>query len=220
MNYSSLFIVHLTEHQNAAQAPAMQAYMKNRFDFLGIKSPERKAALRSFIQTHGLPISKELDITTRELWSADKREIHYCAQELFFKGKGFRHKDSIELIEFMITHQSWWDTVDYIASNLCGSYFKLYPEAITENIMKWNSSENMWLVRASILFQLKYKEQIDVNLLQELMEPHLQSQEFFLQKAIGWMLRETSKWNPDFVIEYVRCNQLKPVSLREANKYI
>lgn len=220
MNYSSIFIEHISKHKNPAQAAGMEAYMKNRFSFIGVKSPERKAAMRSFIQTHGLPDLGDLDETITQFWNSDYREIHYCAQELYFRCKGFKPQASIEQIEFMITNQSWWDTVDFIASNLCGSYFKIYPEAISEKILEWNSSENLWLVRSSILFQLKYKGEINVQLLQILFDKHLVSKEFFIQKAIGWMLRETSKFNPEFVREYVHNNKLKPVSLREAKKYI
>jgi 3-methyladenine DNA glycosylase AlkD len=220
MNYASLFIDHMNKHQNPLQHKDMEAYMKNHFEFLGVKSPERKAAMRSFIQIHGLPKTSQLESNIKELWESEKREIHYCAQEIFFRSKGFKSKESIELIEYMLTNKSWWDTVDFVASNLCGSYFQRFPDRISTRIMHWNKSENIWLIRASMLFQLKYRDGIDVQLLENLFASHLNSREFFIQKAIGWMLRETSKFNPGFVKEYVQKSHLKPVSLREATKYI
>ena len=124
MSYASQLIAHLSKCTNLSQAPAMEAYMKHHFKFFGIKSEDRQAALKSFINAHGLPSDEIFESTIIELWQAKEREAHYCAQEIFFKKKWYKQPESIKLIETMLTTNSWWDSVDFIASNICGAYFK------------------------------------------------------------------------------------------------
>jgi len=107
----------------------------------------------------------------------------------------------------MITTKSWWDTVDFIAAKLVGDYFKKYPNQIGKYIQKWINSDNMWLQRTAILFQLKYKNQLDPKLLKYIIQSQLGSNEFFINKAIGWVLREYSKTNPTWVFNFVNTNE-------------
>lgn len=198
----------------------MEAYMKHQFSFLGTPSELRKQGLREHIQNFGLPSDDQFESVIRALWNIKKRELNYCAQELVSRKKWFQKKESIRLIEWMITSDSWWDTVDFIAASLVGAYFTSFPDQKEEIARQWNASSNMWLIRSSILFQLKYKEKTDTVLLSQLISPHLRSKEFFIQKAIGWSLRQVSKTNPEFVRAFIDSHDLKPVSQREAIKYI
>lgn len=197
----------------------MKAYLKDNFEFLGVKSGPRKLALRKTLDSLGMPSDDEFEETIRSLWSSPYREMHYCAQEVIDRKKWWRNKDSIGLLEELIRTNQWWDSIDYIASTLIGSYFD-YHVVDKKLILKWNKDDNFWVVRTSILFQLKYKEKTDLALLSSLMIPHLDSSEFFLQKAIGWALRQVSKTNPGFVRGFINEHSLKPVSKREAVKYI
>ncbi|NRA91436.1 MAG: DNA alkylation repair protein, partial [Psychroserpens sp.] len=126
----------------------------------------------------------------------------------------------IELYEYMVTHKSWWDTVDFIAAHLMGGYFKTYPELRASFCEKWLNSGHMWLQRCAILFQLKYKDQADTELLSHMIESLLGSKEFFINKAIGWMLREYSKTNPKWVLNYASKTDLSPLSRKEAIRLI
>lgn len=198
----------------------MAAYMKGHFEFYGIRSTQRKQIQREVIAEHGVPSDEDFDEVIEACWLSPKREMHYAAMELFDRKKWYRNEGSLARIEAMITSQSWWDTVDYIAATLCGKYFQLFPERISGVVGRWNQSDNLWLVRTTLLFQLKYKEAANKQLLTECIEPHLASTEFFLQKAIGWSLRQVSKTDPTFVRSFIDSHNLKPVSLREAKKYI
>ena len=106
-----------------------------------------------------------------------------------------------------------------IASNLVGNLFQKYPHLIPAYVSKWEKSDNMWLVRTAIIFQLKYKNDTDFKLLKRVIERHLSSKEFFIQKAIGWALRQYAKFEPELVQEYVKRTDLKPLSRREALKH-
>lgn len=124
------------------------------------------------------------------------------------------------MMEFCLTHKSWWDSVDHIASEWLGSYFKQFPEKIAAVTGKWNRSDNIWLQRSSIMFQKSYKKDTDTVLLASYILHCKDSDEFFIRKAIGWALREYSKTDPGWVKKFVQQQALSPLSKREALKRI
>lgn len=205
---------------NTSLAPAMEKYMKNQFQFLGIKSPERKLLFRNFVADNGLPSIENIDIIVRNLWQQPARELHYVGMELTARRKFLADNEKINLIEWMLTHKSWWDTVDYIASNIVGVWFKSHPEEIYPITTKWMLSGNFWLQRTCLLFQLKYRNTTDLNLLFGFIEQLATEKEFFLRKAIGWALRELSKTNAEAVELFVDSHDLSQLSRREALKII
>jgi 3-methyladenine DNA glycosylase AlkD len=123
-------------------------------------------------------------------------------------------------IEKLVTTKSWWDTVDFLASNAAGPWFRKFPEKKSEITSRWNASENFWLQRMSILFQLKYKAETDTKILRSYILPLMESKEFFIRKAIGWALREYAKTDPKFVSKLVKELPLSPLSKKEAMKGI
>lgn len=204
--------------ENNANAVPMQNYMKNRFTYLGIKSPERKEIYKTFFKENGLPDFVELEPIIKELWTMAEREYQYFAITLIEKMIKKANPEIIGLLEYLLVNKSWWDSVDGIASNLVGTLFNNYPDMIDDITYKWMNSGNIWLQRTCILFQLKYKRKTDFELLTKFIVQCSGSNEFFIQKAIGWALREYSKTNPETVIEFIRNNQLKPLSVREGLK--
>ncbi|MEY8350669.1 DNA alkylation repair protein [Bacillus cereus] len=211
---------HFIAHQNPEKAEPMARYMKNHFPFLGIQTPERRQLLREVIQVHKLPDKEEFQIVIRELWSLPEREFQAAALDLLQKYKKHLDKTQIPFLEELIITKSWWDSVDGIVPTFLGTIFLKHPEEISTYIPKWIASENIWLQRSAILFQLKYKKQMDENLLFSIIGQLKSSKEFFIQKAIGWVLREYAKTSPNVVWEYVQNNELAPLSKREAIKHI
>lgn len=128
--------------------------------------------------------------------------------------------DHIPLLEWLITTKSWWDTVDALATKSVGAVAKKYPETIPETIEGWAYGEHLWLRRTAILFQLKYKAETDEELLYRYIEQNADSKEFFIQKAIGWVLREYSKTDPDSVRNFIETHPLAKLSIREGSKYL
>ncbi len=129
-------------------------------------------------------------------------------------------EEDILLYEYMITHKSWWDTVDFIAAVLVGAYFKAFPNKRNDITKRWMSSNNIWLQRSTLLFQLKYKETLDTEFLARTINNLLGSEEFFINKAIGWVLREYSKTNKDWVLKFAAKTSLHSLSKREALRLI
>lgn len=161
---------------------------------------------------------KELIKTVKDLWQMPHREFQYVAIELIAFHKKQWKENIIELTEFCLIHKSWWDSVDHIASEITGPYFKLFPQQIKLVTGKWNRSSNIWLQRSSIMFQKAYRQNTNTVLLKEYILNCRHSKEFFVQKSIGWSLREYSKTNPQWVQDFVANNTLTALSKREALK--
>jgi 3-methyladenine DNA glycosylase AlkD len=123
-------------------------------------------------------------------------------------------------MEYLLVTKSWWDTVDTISGGVLGVHFKRFPEVRETYLAKWRLSENSWLRRAAILFQLKYKEETDFDLLCEIIRENLDSKEFFINKAIGWSLRQYARIDPKAVKKFVKSTALHPLSRREAMKHL
>jgi len=167
-----------------------------------------------------LPPKNDLEQIIKALWLKPEREYQYFAQELAQKYAKQIEKKDIELLEFMITNKSWWDTVDMIAVKLVGEYLKEYPGHRNKIIAKWIISGNKWLQRTAILFQLQYKKDMDTELLSVIIDKLKSTDEFFINKAIGWILRQYCRTNPEWVIEYVENTELDKLSKKEAVRLI
>lgn len=207
-------------YADSSNAIQMRTYMKDKFAFYGIKSPLRKEVYKEQKNRYGLIPKEQTSEIVRWCWGAPQREYQYFAIEFIGKTQNKVHPEMIGLYEYMIITKSWWDTVDTIAANLVGSYFKQYPDSIDGLTNKWMNSDNMWLQRTCLLFQLKYKYETDVKLLESFISVLAPSKEFFIRKAIGWALREYSKTDNDFVIQLVNKHALSGMSEREALKWL
>ena len=219
-DFKNILVTEFKKNSNPEIALGQKAYMKNHFEFYGIKTPIRRKIQKPFLIREYLPPKNELDKIVKTLWKKPEREYQYFAQELTEKYTKQFDKSDIELFEFMIIHKSWWDTVDFIAPKLVGEYFKLYPEQRNVNVEKWIVSNNIWLQRASILFQLNYKNELDTEFLTYIINSLLGSKEFFINKAIGWILRQYSKINPNWVLDFTNNTQLDKLSHKEAIRLI
>lgn len=209
----------LEQNADAENAKAMKAYMKGRFEYYGIKSPERRELQKQFLAEHNLPVPFDPEVFLA-LWKANQREFQMFGLDLLRRQAKKVSEHDLALIEELIVTKSWWDTVDGIASWICGPYFLKFPEKTGPVTGAWAVSDNMWLRRTSILFQLGYKQKTNAEMLLNHIEKNLGSNEFFINKAIGWSLREYGKTEPDFVRDYVRSaeSRLHPLSIREALK--
>lgn len=211
---------HFDQQANPANAIPMKKYMREQFEFLGIKTPERKALFKQFITVHGLPNRSELDIILRSLWQWDAREYQYIAISFLDRLQKQLTPAIIPTIESLITTKSWWDTVDSLASHTVGDLYRQYPDEMADHLSRWRQTDNIWLRRTTLLFQLSYKAKTDETLLFELVQDNRTSKEFFIQKAIGWALREYSKTAPDGVKSFVERTELSALSKREALKWL
>jgi len=208
------------QNANPSQAVPMKKYMREQFEYLGIKSPQASVLFREFIKEHGLPPLESLDVIARELWSLPQREFQYLAMSLIGRYEKKLEPDFITTLEYLIVTKSWWDTVDALAGHPVGVQFKRYSDVKAKYLKKWRNSENMWLRRTTLLFQLGYKKETDFDLLCEIIRENLGSDEFFINKAIGWALRQYAYVDARAVKKFVKATELHPLSRREALKHL
>ncbi len=206
---------------NPEFAAGMKSYMRSKFDFYGIKADLRRELLKKAIASCTADVANDPRQITKQLYKLPQRELHMCAMEIFEKElrKKYVLKD-IVLIEKLITTNSWWDSVDFIAKNILGKYLMVFPEQTTDTISKFSKSPNLWLNRSTLIFQLGYKKNTNEQILFQQCLKFKHSNEFFIRKAIGWALREYAKTNSISVLNFVNSTQLKPLSKKEAIRNI
>ncbi len=206
---------------NPTEATGMQTYMRDMFVYHGIKAPLRKKLQREAYDAHKPEVQANIREITDALFALPQREYNYCAIDLYTRilKKKFVKEDIVQ-IERMITTESWWDTVDLTAKHILGNYLLLFPSEKEHIISRYSDDDNMWLNRSAILFQLGYKEKTDEQELFKQCLKHRHSEEFFIQKAIGWALREYGKTNPKAVKAFVASTTLAPLSTHEAIRNI
>lgn len=207
-------------NRNLELALPMSAYMRNQFDFLGIKTPLRTALLKKQFAEHQLPDPKNLAEEVWKLYELPEREYQYAAIALLEKMKKQLTVDDLPFLQKLIESKSWWDSVDSIAPRTLGYVIQIERTAGTSCMFEWSQAQNMWTNRAAILHQLKYKQQTDTAALSRIILQHAESPEFFIQKSIGWSLREYAKTDADWVRSFVSQQALMPLSKREALKNI
>jgi 3-methyladenine DNA glycosylase AlkD len=208
------------QNANPVQAVPMKKYMRDQFEYFGIKSPQQAALMKEFLKINSLPPLADLDTILRDLWSLPQREFQYAGMGLLGKFEKQLPAEFMDTIEYLIVTKSWWDTVDLIASHIVGAHFKRFPKVGEKYLKKWRKSKNIWLRRTAILFQLGYKKETNFALLTEIICENLNSDEFFINKAIGWALRQYAYTDSKAVQKFVKSTPLHPLSRREAMKHL
>ena len=207
-----------SEHIDLDYASWSESYMRNQFDFIGIRTPIRRKLTKQFLADFGMPTKEDLADVILALWELPEREYQKAALDILEAVKKTLTPEDMPWLSSLIVKKSWWDTVDELSPHIMGHMFKAYPELIPQYADQWIKDNNFWLQRAAILYQLKFKNVTDEDRLFRYILYRADSDEFFVQKAIGWVLREYAKTNPTVVREFVTSNELKPLSKREALK--
>jgi len=209
----------LLQHKNPTIARWHYQYMKHQFPFLGIQQPLRKKLQKPFLKQFQSASFSTIETILQNLWDKAEREFQYIGLDLALSYQWPQH--SIPIFKTMIITKSWWDTVDLLASRLIGNYLKQFPEEHVQ-IVNWKTETNPWLQRTSLLFQLRYKNQINLNLLFNICESIMRNHNPILQRALAWVLREAGKTFPQQIYQFIARNKNNIVSYvqREALIYI
>ena len=201
------------------KAGPMEAYMRHQFSFLGIAGPARNALYKKYF-----PSAKKTRIINWAFvdtcWEKEPREYQYVAANYLKAMQSYLTKDDLPKLECLVVTKSWWDTVD-ILDRVVGSLVPNHPE-LEEVLLKWSLSDNICLRRVAIDHQLLRKEKTNIQLMEKILLNNLDQTEFFINKAIGWSLRDYSKTNPEWVARFIEKNQkrMAELSIKEASKYL
>lgn len=225
------FIKHLRANKNPDKIEGMENYMRNKFKFLGLQAAERRKLSREFLN----PLVKETKARYPKeqpdrsvvdwdilftLWELPEREFQLTGIDYLKRIQQYLVLNDFEQLKQLVLTKSWWDTVDFLSKNI-GAIVINEPDLI-ETMETWSLETNIWLRRVSILHQLSLKEKTNTELLEEVILNNMNEEEFFIQKAIGWSLREYAKTDGNWVINFSKeyQNQLSTLSYREAMKNI
>lgn len=197
----------------------MSKYMKNKFEFFGVGASERNEIWKPYFKE--AKKTKKIDWDFIEIcFKHEKRECQYTAAYYLKHMQKFLAEDDIPKLKKLVLTKSWWDTVD-ILDKVIGSI--IYNNKKLYSIMlEWSKDDNIWLRRVAIDHQLLRKENTDVQLLEKILINNLNHKEFFVNKAIGWALRDYSKTNPQWVRNFIEDHRenMASLSIREASKYL
>lgn len=203
---------------NPDDAVAMKAYMKNKFEFLGVKTLARRKLTKTFFK-QGTDFVIDWNFIN-EAWNNPYRELQYTALDYLESRKKLLTPSDLPRLKKLAQTKSWWDTIDFL-DRLVGSIIARFPET-KEIILAWSCDEDIWLRRLAIDHQLLRKKETDTELLENILVNNLGQTEFFINKAIGWALRDYSKTNPDWVRAFIERHraEMAALSIREGSKYL
>ena len=219
----------LSTKRNPTDAAAMKKYMREKFEFYGVKSPLRREIVKEILG------GKDKDLTIKDirefakiLWEKPQRELQQIAMEFLAKHRKILcendadFEENIEFFKMLVTSKSWWDTVDMLAYKVVGYLVQTHPSKGKPVMLEWISSDNIWLRRTAILHQLCCKESTDEDMLFQFCLARCHEEEFFIRKAIGWALRDYAKTKPDKVKKFLQQNKdsLSKLSYNEAAKHL
>lgn len=223
------------QHKNEENAEKQAAYLRHQFEFIGLKTPERRLLAKDFLKEK--KGDKQIDWElVFEFWNLPEREFQYLALDYLHQMKKWLIFDDMEKIKKLTVSKSWWDTVDAL-DELVGQLLLTGRKQATENdstayeqvktlVKEWAQAENFWIRRIAIDCQLSFKNQTDLELLSYNIEKNLLgssfADEFFITKAIGWALRDLAKTNSAWVIKFIEEheNKMAKLSIREASKHL
>lgn len=205
--------------EDKENAVFMSRYMRDLFDFYGLPTPKRKEVYKDLIKSEKK--AKKIDWGFLDRCYADShREFQYLVYDYLLALEQYVSFEDIPKIKAYITTKSWWDTIDFLC-RVIGDVGLRDPR-VKALVLDWSMSDNIWLKRTAIEHQLGLKDKLDARLLEQIIVNCFGSNEFFVNKAIGWALRDYSKTDPEFVREFLRKYgvEMDSLSVREASKYI
>ena len=218
MDFNKLY-EEMIQHKNEEQAQRMSKYMLNKFEYIGIKTPERRKIFKNFFKEYKNEEKIDWEFVNK-CWENKYREFQYVAADYLKNMKDKLTIDDIPKLKQLILKKSWWDTIDNLDMTI--GALALKDSNVNKILMEWSLDENIWLRRIAIDHQLLRKEKTDIELLEKILKNNLEQTEFFINKAIGWALRDYSKTNPEWVKTFIEKNRenMAKLSIKEASKYL
>ena len=212
----------LRAHGDPARAQGEKRYLKSDLMFFGVSVPDiRKIVKASARQRPGLDHDYLVDLVA-ELWSDPVHELRMAAAELLRQFHRLLTVEDLGLLERLIRESRTWALVDPLSADVAGEIVIRFRQAMLV-LDAWAADEDFWVRRAALLALMRpLKRGGDFTAFARYADAMLDDKEFFVRKAIGWVLREVAKTRPDEVFEWLapRAHRASGVTLREAVKYL
>lgn len=209
----------LIENSDPELARQMESYMRNKFKFYGLKTPERRKSSHDFIKLE--KANKKIDWKfLDQAWVDEHREAQYFVCDYLIALEKYLKFEDIDHIFNYVKSKQWWDTIDSLIKPI--GNIGLRDDRVNDLMLAWSKDDDFWVRRVAIEHQLLRKEKMNVELLNAILENNLGSSEFFINKAIGWALCDYSKTNPDWVKNFISKHHtgMATLSIKEGSKYL
>jgi len=185
--------------------------------------PEIRATVKTVAREHGPPDRAALLAAADELWSRQVHECRMAAVELLRLHAGVLAAQDVATLERLLRTSRTWALVDALCTGVVAELLAREP-SVADTLDRWARDDDFWIRRASLLSLLPALRRGvgDTERFGRYADPMLDEKEFFIRKAIGWVLRETARKDPAFVIEWLspRIERASGVTVREAVKYL
>ena len=206
-----------------ARAAGTKAYLKSDLRFYGTTMPEIRRAANDFARAHPDLSRSELRKIVDELWSTDVFELRSAGIALLSRYAPLLEERDLPWLLGFVRRSKTWAHVDWLAADVIGGLVG-ESRAALRRLPAWARDDNFWVRRTALLAQLRQlsHEAGDFKLFARLAAPMLGEREFFIRKAIGWVLREVSKKRPKLVFEFLREHRdsVSGLTLSEGAKYL
>jgi 3-methyladenine DNA glycosylase AlkD len=213
----------LRESPDPARAAQEKRYLKSPFQFIGLRVPEIRSIARGFRREHRDIAKETLWDICWDLWHGGVHEERALAMFLLDEFRGLLDLADMPALERMLRESVNWDQVDEIAVHLVGAVLRRDQRAL-ESIRRWSRDDSFWMRRAALLSQLlPFREGAgDRALFYSLARDMMEEKEFFIRKAIGWVLRDIARLQPEEVARFVAENRerMSGVTFREATRHL
>ncbi|RSU15286.1 6-O-methylguanine DNA methyltransferase [Vagococcus elongatus] len=197
----------------------MAKYMKNKFPFCGVQSQERKSLSKALMKESRLLSVAEVVSLITDYYDRKEREYQYIAIDLAIANVRKMTMTEVKKLSGLVSEKTWWDSVD-----AWRKFFALWVEqnmdCFDEVFHLFYHSQDFWMRRVAINLQLMFRENTKTDYLEKSILKDLKTEEFFIQKAIGWSLRQYSKTNPEWVRQFISAHDLSNLAVREGSKYL
>lgn len=205
------------------QAVGMRAYMRDQFDFFGVRSADTRTTWKDVrgevVRLHGRPDVAGVLRFAVAAWERDEREFQYCAARELQRAAKLLRPDDLGVVRELIQTKSWWDTVDILAPRVIGPLVAAHVE-VADAMDDWIEDDDIWVIRAALIHQLFFTTDTNTERLARYCVRQSGHTDFFVRKAIGWALRQYSYVDPRWVTRFVDEHELSGLSKREAMKVI
>jgi 3-methyladenine DNA glycosylase AlkD len=207
------------KNRNNDNAINMAAYMRNLFLFYGLPTPKRRTLYKKFLKEEKSKKIIDWDLLDK-CYEDEYREFQYFVIDYLAIMQKILTFEDIPRIKKYIKTKQWWDTIDSL-NRIVGN-IAFVDERINDLMIEWSIDEDFWVRRIAIDHQLCRKDKTNTQLLEKILVNNLESSEFFINKAIGWSLRDYSKTNPEWVRNFIETykDKMDKLSIKEASKYL
>ena len=206
-----------------ARARQEQAYLKSDLRFYGASVPEIRKASADFARAHPDLTRTELRAIVDGLYASRWHDLRSASIALLGRYERVLRESDLPWLAGLVRSSNTWAHVDWLAADIIGGVVERYPVAL-KRLRVWATDESFWVRRTALLAQLRMlsRGEGDFDLFARLAAGMLDEREFFIRKAIGWILREVSKGRPELVYEFLREHRaaVSSLSLQEGAKYL